>query len=134
MTPSFHYGFFFKIYLFILVALGLHCCAWAFSSCEQGLLSSCSAWGYCSGFSSQSAGSRVLGLQQLQHSGFSCSVACKIFPDQGLNLCLLHWQADSYPLSHQGSPVMVSKRTFHIRPITQDHRIVNPKAYKFLTL
>ena len=27
-----------------LVALGLHCCAWAFSSCGQrGLLSSCSA-------------------------------------------------------------------------------------------
>ena len=35
--------FFKKIYLFILfiylAALGLHCCAWAFSSCgEQGLL------------------------------------------------------------------------------------------------
>ena len=27
-----------------------------------------------------------------------------IFPDQGLNLCLLHRQADSLPLSHQGSP------------------------------
>ena len=27
------------IYLFILAALGLRCCAWAFSSCgEQGLL------------------------------------------------------------------------------------------------
>ena len=30
----------------------------------------------------------------------SCSVACGIFPDQGLNLCLLNWQADSLPLSH----------------------------------
>ena len=28
-----------------------------------------------------------------------------IFLDQGLNLCLLHWQVDSLPLSHQGSPV-----------------------------
>ena len=27
----------------------------------------------------------------------------KIFPDQGLNSCLLHWQADSLPVSHQGS-------------------------------
>ena len=27
-----------------------------------------------------------------------------IFQPQGLNLCLLHWQADSLPLSHQGSP------------------------------
>ena len=26
------------------------------------------------------------------------------FPDQGLNLCLLNWQADSLPLNHQGSP------------------------------
>ena len=34
----------------------------------------------------------------------SCSAACGIFSDQGSNLCLLHWQADSLPLSHQGSP------------------------------
>ena len=27
-----------------------------------------------------------------------------IFPTQELNLHLLHWQADSLPLSHQGSP------------------------------
>ena len=26
----------------------------------------------------------------------SCSVACGIFPSQGLNPCPLHWQADSY--------------------------------------
>ena len=30
--------------------------------------------------------------------------ACEIFPDQRLNLCPLHWQVDSYPLRHQGSP------------------------------
>ena len=35
----------------------------------------------------------------------SCSGACGIFPDLGLNLCLLHWQADSLPLSCQGSPM-----------------------------
>ena len=34
-----------------------------------------------------------------------CSKALEIFPDQGSSLCLLHWQADSLPLSHQGSPV-----------------------------
>ena len=28
-----------------------------------------------------------------------------IFPDQGSNPCLLHWQADSLPLSHLGSPI-----------------------------
>ena len=31
-------------------------------------------------------------------------VVCGIFLDQGSNPCLLHWQADSLPLSHQGSP------------------------------
>ena len=35
----------------------------------------------------------------------SCSVACGIFPHQGSNPCLLHWQADSQPLCHQGSPL-----------------------------
>ena len=27
--------------------------------------------------------------------GFSCSMECGIYPDQGLNLCFLHWQVDS---------------------------------------
>ena len=36
--------------------------------------------------------------------GPSCSTACGIFPDQGSNPHLLHWQTDSLPLSHQGSP------------------------------
>ena len=34
----------------------------------------------------------------------SCSAACGILPDQGSNPCPLHWQADSQPLRHQGSP------------------------------
>ena len=29
----------------------------------------------------------------------SCSMACGIFPDQGSNLCLLHWRVNSLPLS-----------------------------------
>ena len=36
--------------------------------------------------------------------GLSCSAACGIFPDQGSNPCPLHWQEDSQPLHHQGSP------------------------------
>ena len=39
--------------------------------------------------------------------GLSCSVACGIFLDQGSNLRPLHWQVDSYPLHHQGSPALV---------------------------
>ena len=37
----------------------------------------------------------------------SCSVAGGIFLDQGLNPCPLHWQADFYPLHHQGSPTVL---------------------------
>ena len=37
----------------------------------------------------------------------SCSIECGIFLDQGSNLCLLHWQADSLPLSHKGSPYFI---------------------------
>ena len=40
--------------------------------------------------------------------GRNCSLACGIFPDQGSNLCPLHWQADPYPLHHQGSPALVT--------------------------
>ena len=68
----------------------------------------------CSGFShcrAQALGTRAQQLMlpgsraqtgpTVAH-GLSCSSPCGIFPDQGLNPCLLHWQADS-PLSHQGS-------------------------------
>ena len=52
----------------------------------------------------QSTGSRRASSVIVAHRP-SCSVACGIFPDQGLNPCPLHWQADSQPLRHQGSPV-----------------------------
>ena len=51
----------------------------------------------------RSTGSRCAGSAVVAH-GPSCSVACGIFPDQGSNPCPLHWQADSQPLHHQGSP------------------------------
>ena len=81
-----------------------------FSSCsEWWLLSSCSAQAsHCSGFSccgaqalraraSVVAGSRLrsCGLRALEHrlrspgARPSCSVACRIFPEEGLNLCPL---------------------------------------------
>ena len=47
-------------------------------------------------------GSRAHGLRQLQPlgsvvavHGLSCSTACGIFLDEGLNLCPLNWQLDS---------------------------------------
>ena len=51
----------------------------------------------------RSTGSRRAGSVTVAH-GPSCSAACAIFPDQGSNPCPLHWQADSQPLRHQGSP------------------------------
>ena len=36
--------------------------------------------------------------------GLSCSEACGISPDRRSSLCHLHWQVDSLPPSHQGSP------------------------------
>ena len=36
--------------------------------------------------------------------GLSCPAVCEIFLDEGWKPCLLHWQAGSSPLSHQGSP------------------------------
>ena len=46
------------------------------------------------------------GPKALEHR-LSCLVACAIFPDQALNLCSLHGQADSHPLHHQGSPKLI---------------------------
>ena len=59
-------------------------------------------------------GSRACRLPHLQHKvsavaalGLSCSTASGILPDQRSNPCALHWQVDSYPLDHQGSPCSV---------------------------
>ena len=88
----------------------LHACvhmvfvaAHGLSSCgQQGLR--LRVWAaYCSGFSS--CGAWALGAQAsvVVAHGLSCSAACAIFLDQGLNSHPLHRQADAYPLYHQGS-------------------------------
>ena len=51
----------------------------------------------------RSTSSRRAGSVVVAH-GPSCSAACGILPDQGSNPCPLHWQADSQPPRHQGSP------------------------------
>ena len=55
----------------------------------------------------RSTGSRRAGSAIVAH-GPSCSAARETLPDQGSNPCPPHWQADSQPLRHQGSP----RRTF----------------------
>ena len=101
---------FYFIYLrtvFIYLFWALHCCeGFSLVAVCRGILSSCSGWAsYCCGFSCCGA----LGLQGTQASvvlayRLSCSVACGIFPNQGLNLCLLQWWVGSLPLSHQEAP------------------------------
>ena len=117
---------FIYLVIYFLAALCLPCCTWAFSSySEWGLLFVAG----CVGFSLRwlllfwGHWLQVHGLQQLWHAvsvdvarglqtagsvvvahRLSCSMACGIFPDQGSNPCSLHWQVDSQPLCHQGSP------------------------------
>ena len=59
----------------------------------------------------RSTGSRHAGSVIVAH-GPSCSAACGIPPDQGSNPCPLHRQADSQPLRHQGSPMLLSSEGF----------------------
>ena len=63
----------------------------------------------------QSTGSRRAGSVVVAH-GLSCSVACGIFLDQGSKPYPLHWQADSQPLRHQGSPCQL-----FLRPLWTSH-------------
>ena len=58
-------------------------------------------------------------LRPWDSPGKSTRVGCHfllqgIFPSHGSNPCLLHWQADSLPLSHQGRPQKLAKTTFKI--------------------
>ena len=79
----------------VLAVLHLPCCMWAFSSCTKqrplfvgvlGLLS------HCSGFSCCRVPALGMRASVIVMLGLSCSVACGIFPGQGLNPCPLHWQ------------------------------------------
>ena len=107
--------FFFNIYLFIYLFIYLSLC-WVLVA-VQGLSLVAASGGHsssrCAGLSLsrplllRSTGSRRAGSVVVAHRP-SCSAACGIFPDQGSNPCPLHWQADSQPLRHQGSPDLVS--------------------------
>ena len=113
----------FYVFIFGCVEFSLLC--QLFSTCgQQGLLCSCGVWAFhCGGFSCCRAwalgmqasvavahGISSCGSWALEHRfstcshRLNCSTACRIFPYQGSNLCLLHWHADSLPLSRQGSP------------------------------
>ena len=108
--PYNHLAIFLNIYLFIYLWL-----CWVFLS-VRGLSLVAASGGHssspCAGLSLsrplllRSTGSRCAGSVVVAH-GPRCSMACGIFPDQGSNPCPLHWQADSQPLRHQGSPIYI---------------------------
>ena len=125
----------FKLYLLLFLAVLQ--CWWQHSGFsndgERGLPSSCCAQTpHCRGFShcrawaqghvgsaAAAPGLSSTGSAAVAHR-LGCSVVCGIFPDQGLNPCPLHWQADSLPLSHQRSPKYVFFFFFQI-PHKWDH-------------
>ena len=102
-----------------LTVLGLHCCAWAFSSCSELVLlfvAVCrlltavaslvehrlevcvplvlqSSVAAVHGLSSCAQGLWSMGSVAVAH-GLSCPMVCGIFLDQGLNTRPLHWQTD----------------------------------------
>ena len=102
--------FFFNFVCFFTYLFIFGC--WVFIS-VQGLSLAVASGGHsssrCTGLSLsrppllRSTSSRRAGSVVVAH-GPSCSTAYGIFPDQGSNPCPLHWQADSQPLRHQGSP------------------------------
>ena len=102
---------FFLIFIYFFIYLWL---CWVFVS-VRGLSLVAASGGHssslCAGLSLswplllRSTGSRRAGSVIVAH-GPSCSAVCGIFPNQGSNLCPLHWQADSQPLHHQGSPTI----------------------------
>ena len=98
---------FFLIYLFIYLWL-----CWVLVS-VRGLSPVAASGGHSSSRCAGLPPSRPLPLRStgsrracsiIVAHGPSRSAARGIFPDQGSNPCPLHWQADSQPLSHQGSP------------------------------
>ena len=93
-------------YHFFSAALGVRCYTWAFSSCGKWrLLSSCGAWAsHCRGFSCCGAWALECASSVAVAHRLSCPVACGIFLDQGSTLCPMHWQRNSQPVDHQGSP------------------------------
>ena len=91
-----------------MAVLGLRFCARAFSSCGKQEPLFIAARGPLTIAASLVAEHRLQTRSSVVVAhGPSRSAACGILPDQGSNPCPLHWQADSQPLHHQGSPVLI---------------------------
>ena len=91
--------------LFIFGCAGFSVLLGFFSSCSEQGYSPVLVLGLLTEVASSCRGARALGstCSVVAVHRLRCSEARGIFPDQGLNPCLLHWQGDSPP-SHQESP------------------------------
>ena len=111
-----------------------------FSSCGSWeLLSSRGAWAsHWSDFSCWAQalghGGSVIVVPWLQSTGsvvvahgLICSETRGVFLDQKLNLCLLHWQVGSLPLSHQASPESETSIWGNLSRLLSDEKHVVPK-------
>ena len=87
-----------------LTVLGLHCCTWTFSSCSKRGYSSLRRSSFSLPWLLVVEHRLWSGRSVVAVHGLSCPVVCGAFQNQGSNPCPLHWQADSEPLDHQGSP------------------------------
>ena len=96
-----------------MAVMGLHCCTCFSLVAASGTFSLVAVHRL---LVLQSIGSRartsVVAVPGLKNTGspvvaqgLTCCNACDIFLDEGLNLCLLHWQTGSLPLSHQGNSI-----------------------------
>ena len=111
----------------MLIGLVSHCAQvgatlqlWLLSSCDYPSFRGFSLQWFLSLWSMWAHGLRSCSSQALEPRlssvacGLSCSTWCGIFLGQGSNLCPLHWQVNSLPLSHQGSPnVSYFEHTLH---------------------
>ena len=101
-----------RLFFLIFIFYFFFWLCWVFVS-VRGLSPAAASGGHpssrCAGLSPsrplslRSTGSRRAGSAIVAH-GPSRSAARGILPDQSSNPCPLHWQADSQPLRHQGSP------------------------------
>ena len=115
--------------------LGFRFCARAFSSCGKLGLLFIAVRGPLT-IAASRCGAQAPDAQSsvVVAHGLSCSAACGIFPDQGPNPCPLHWQADSQPLRHQGSPYVLDFNKppkAHQETITFTNYIDYQKSFSF---
>ena len=140
---SIYIDFFFYKFIYLFIYFYYLWLCWVFVS-VRGLSPLAASRGHsssrCVGLSLsqplplRSTGSRRAGSVVVAH-GTSHSAACGIFPNQGSNPCPLHWQADSQPLRHQGSPILTFKEKYYYNTILMKSEFIMyniHNIYKYL--